>query len=87
MRLAGTFKGSKTGVYTPPGEEQGYPYLYARVRDADGGSEVKVKPGSSDVEDLAELKDALKGLERNADIQWQVSIDTYGNVRYAGGLE
>lgn len=89
MVLVGSYLGHKSGTFTPSdGDGTAYPFLFAKVADQDGdGGYTKVKPASSDADDLAEFDEALKGLSKGAAVSWVVIVDRYGNVRFGGVAE
>jgi hypothetical protein len=83
MKLVGGFQGFKSGTFKPEDSDDKFPYAFGKIRDEDGEGYIKVKPASSDADDLAEFMDVLKSLKKGDRVAWVVTVDRYGNVRYA----
>lgn len=85
MRLAGSFKAYKAGTFKPEdGDGESFPYCFAKIIDSDApkAGYVKVKPESSDPDDVAAFAENLGSLKKGDQVAWIVSVDQYGNVRY-----
>jgi len=78
MRLIGTVRAKKDGIFTPEDSSERIPWALLRVRDQDSGEDVKVKPP---VDELLEFTDFMKDLSRGDTVELTVLLDRFGNLR------
>lgn len=85
MRIVGTFRKLTQDSFTT---EDGEKIAYANISvlDEDTDEVVKVKPFTSDPEDMADLVEFVSGLDRGDRVALQVKVDGKGNVRFRRAL-